>query len=74
MTALETLRGRLEVAREEALRVYRLDKDTPSGAFDSGRYDGLKQAVEILDGVAETFVMPQGALETRSQKARGVSE
>ena len=37
MTALDTLRGRLEAAQADALRVYRLDKDKPSGAFDSGR-------------------------------------
>jgi hypothetical protein len=52
MTALETLRGRLEAVREEALRVYRLDKDKHSEAFDSGRYDGLKEAIEILDDLA----------------------
>ena len=52
MTALETLRSRLKAAQEDALRVYRLDKDNPSGAFASGRYDGLKQALEILDTVA----------------------
>lgn len=52
MTALETLRGRLEAAQAEAFRVYGADKDTPSGAFASGRYDGLKQAIEILDSLA----------------------
>ena len=49
MTAFDALRDRLEAAQVEALRVYKLDKDTPSGAFASGRYDGLKQAIEILD-------------------------
>lgn len=53
MTALDTLRGRIVVAQADALRVYKLDKDKPSGAFDSGRYDGLKQALEILDTLAE---------------------
>ena len=53
MTALDTLRGRLEAAQADALRVYRLDKDKPSGAFDSGRYAGLKQALELLDNLAE---------------------
>jgi hypothetical protein len=53
MTALEVLRGRLEAAREEALRVYRLDKLKASGTFASGRYNGLKQAIEILDDFAE---------------------
>lgn len=52
MTAFEILRDRLEAAQAEALRVYRLDKANPSGAFASGRYDGLKHALEILDTVA----------------------
>ena len=53
MTALETFRGRLVAVQSEALRVYKLDKDKPSGAFDSGRYEGIKQAIEILDGLVE---------------------
>ena len=36
MTALDPLRGRVEAAQADALRVYRLDKDKPSGAFNSG--------------------------------------
>ncbi|MGO8694988.1 MAG: hypothetical protein ACLQMF_15100 [Rectinemataceae bacterium] len=52
MTALDILRDRLADARADALRVYKVDKDTPSGAFASGRYDGLKQAIEILDELA----------------------
>ena len=52
MTALDILRDRLTAARADALRVYKVDKDTPSGAFQSGRYDGLKQAIEILDELA----------------------
>lgn len=53
MIALDTLQGRIEAAQADALRVYRLDKDKPSGAFASGRYDGLKQALEILNDLAE---------------------
>jgi hypothetical protein len=52
MTALEILRDRLESTKADALQVYEADKSKPSGAFDSGRYDGLKQAIEILDTVA----------------------
>jgi hypothetical protein len=48
----DTLRTRLEAARADALRVYQADKCTPSGAFDSGRVDGLKQALEILEELA----------------------
>jgi hypothetical protein len=51
MTALEILRDRLVAAQADAFRVYELDRDKPSGAFASGRYDGLKQAIEILDKV-----------------------
>jgi hypothetical protein len=50
MNDRDELRRRLVAARDEALRVYELDKGKPSVDFDSGRYDGLKQAVEILDG------------------------
>jgi hypothetical protein len=49
MTVFDPLRGRLEAAKADALRVYELDKDKPSGAFNAGRYDALKQAFEILD-------------------------
>jgi hypothetical protein len=48
----DILRARLAIAQADALRVYEADKGTPCGAFDSGRYDGLKQAIEILDGLA----------------------
>ena len=58
MTLLDSFRGRLETAQAEALRVYRVDKDTPSGAFASGRYDGLKQALEILDALAKAEAKP----------------
>ena len=54
MKSLDALRGRLAEAQAEALRAYGLDRDKPSGAFDSGRYDGLKQAIEILDNLTET--------------------
>lgn len=53
MTGLDTLRARLETAQADALRVYEADKNTLSGAFDSGRYDGLKQAIAILDDLAK---------------------
>jgi len=49
MMEYATIRSRLEEAKADALRVYELDKDKPSGAFASGRYDGLKQAIQILD-------------------------
>lgn len=54
MTALEALRGRLEAAQADALRVYRADWGKASEAFASGRYDGLKQALEILDTLASS--------------------
>lgn len=41
------IRQRLEAAKADALRVYNIDK----AAFDSGRYDGLKQAIQILDSL-----------------------
>jgi hypothetical protein len=47
-----TLRARLAEALADARRVYEADKGSPSAAFDSGRYDGLKQAIEILDDEA----------------------
>ncbi len=49
MMEYERVREALEQARSDALRVYELDKSKPSGAFASGRYDGLKQAIEIID-------------------------
>jgi hypothetical protein len=55
MTALDILRDHLKAAEADALRVYEANKDTPSEAFDSGRYDGLKQAIEILDDIAEAM-------------------
>jgi hypothetical protein len=54
MKALDTLRGRLQGAQVDTFRVHKLDKDKASGAFDSGRYEGLKQANEILNGLIDT--------------------
>jgi hypothetical protein len=46
----------LEAANAEALRVYKADKGSGSGiesvAFDAGRYEGLKQAIEIVGAFA----------------------
>jgi hypothetical protein len=53
MTGLDTLRTRLEAAQVDALRAYREDKGKPSESFDAGRYDGLKQAIEIFDNFAK---------------------
>ncbi len=51
MTALEKLRAELNTALADARRVYEADKGGPSAGFDSGRYDGLKQALEILERI-----------------------
>jgi hypothetical protein len=51
--SIEKLRSKLEKAKAEAHHVYEADKGTPSEAYDSGRYDGLKQAIEILDALAK---------------------
>ncbi|MGO8694829.1 MAG: hypothetical protein ACLQMF_14295 [Rectinemataceae bacterium] len=53
MTTLDILRDHLKAAEADALRVYEQDRGKPSEAFDAGRYDGLKQAIEILDDIAE---------------------
>jgi hypothetical protein len=45
------IREKLESAKDDAQRVYELDKQNESGAFASGRYDGLKQAIQILDSL-----------------------
>jgi hypothetical protein len=54
MTGMERLRAELEAAMADARRVYEADKAAGglSSAYDSGRYDGLKQALEILDKFA----------------------
>jgi hypothetical protein len=49
MKDLEKLRTELAEALADARRVYEADKGGPSAGFASGRYDGLKQAIEILD-------------------------
>jgi hypothetical protein len=46
-----TLRVRLANALDAARCVAEADKGKPSADFDAGRYDGLKQAIEILDGI-----------------------
>lgn len=59
-TDLDTLLCDLEAANLEALRVYEADRAGGSGresiAFDSGRYDGLKQAIEIVGAFASSAV------------------
>ncbi|MGA2548274.1 MAG: hypothetical protein ABSF43_17140 [Rectinemataceae bacterium] len=53
---LDTLLRDLEAANAEALRVYKANKASGSGiesvAFDAGRYEGLKQAIEIVGAFA----------------------
>jgi hypothetical protein len=49
----EKLRARLVMAFDSARVVYEADKGRPSEAFDSGRYDGLKEALQILDNIAD---------------------
>jgi hypothetical protein len=53
---VDTLLRDLEAANVEALRVYKSDKAGGSGiesvAFDAGRYEGLKQAIEIVGASA----------------------
>jgi hypothetical protein len=48
-----TLRARLADDADDARRVYEADQGKPSAAFDSGRYEGLKQALEILETEVE---------------------
>jgi hypothetical protein len=49
----EKLRERLVMAFNNARVVYEADKGKNSEAFDSGRYDGLKEALQILDQEAD---------------------
>jgi hypothetical protein len=49
----EKLRERLVMAFNNARAVYEADKGKNSEAFDSGRYDGLKEALQILDQEAD---------------------
>jgi len=48
----EKLRERLVMAFNSARAVYEADKGKNIEAFNSGRYDGLKEALAILDQVA----------------------
>jgi hypothetical protein len=50
---LEKVRARLVMALDNAMAVYEADKGKSSAAFDSGRYDGLKEALAILDAAAD---------------------
>jgi hypothetical protein len=43
------LRRRLEAVREDARRTHEADRDD----FSAGRYDGLKEALAILDALDE---------------------
>ena len=49
----EKLRERLVMAFNSAFAVYQADKGKSIEAFNSGRYDGLKEALAILDSVAD---------------------
>jgi hypothetical protein len=53
---VETLLRNLEAANAEALRVYMANKASGSSiesiAYDAGRYEGLKQAIEIAGAFA----------------------
>ena len=49
----DKLRRRLVMAFNNAREVYEADKGKSSEAFDSGRYDGLKEALQILDNYAD---------------------
>ncbi len=52
---LPALLDELEAARNAALRVYEKNRASSSSgesiAFDSGRYDGLKQAIAIVEAL-----------------------
>ena len=54
---LDALLEDLEAAKADARRVYEANKAGGSGgesvAFDSGRYDGLKQAIELAQARAQ---------------------
>ena len=49
-----TVQEKLQDALDDALRVYKADKatgdDALSTAWNAGRVDGLKQALDILEG------------------------
>ena len=48
----EKLRDRLVMAFNNARAVYEADKGKSSESFASGRYDGLKEALQLVDGYA----------------------
>jgi hypothetical protein len=50
----DALRARLVAAMDDARRVCEMDRDKAKSSvdFDAGRYDGLKQALEILDNMS----------------------
>jgi hypothetical protein len=48
----EKLRERLVMAFNNSRAVYEADKGKPIEAFNSGRYDGLKEAIAIVDQLA----------------------
>jgi len=54
---MDKLRDELEAALMDALRTYEANRDggspAESVAYDSGRYNGLKQAIQILDRLVE---------------------
>ena len=60
----QKLRDRLVMAFNNARAVYEADKGKSSGAFDSGRYDGPKEALQILDGYAD-YVKGHGGIQPR---------
>jgi hypothetical protein len=68
----EMLLRDLETANVEALRVYKANKASGSGiestAFDSGRYEGLKQAIKIVAASASS-AGPQENTEVSSTGA-----
>lgn len=65
----ERLRERLEMAFNNARAVYEADKGKPSAAFDSGRYDGLKEALQIVDSLVSDSARKSGR-SSRESAAR----
>ncbi len=57
---VDTILRDLDAAKADALRVYTANKGSgasiESVAFDSGRYEGLKQALEIVGTFASSVV------------------
>ncbi len=56
MKTIEAIQDILVDALADAQRVYMTDRaaGAASADFDAGRYDGLKQALEIIDQTAPT--------------------